>query len=225
MIKNDTLRIKELLDSHFPSLAENVREKISETSSLAFIEKGKMMTRTGNHLKNVVLVAEGYMKVYRENSEGGELFLYYLAAGNACALSMVCASKQETSEVMIRALEDSQVVLLPITVMETLMKNHKSWYQFVVETYRSRFDDLLEAFDSVAFKRLDERLLQYLYNQSEAMNTKALIITHQQIADDLHSKREVISRLLKTMEEKGFLAINRNSLLLKKDAIARYLAQ
>ena len=224
-MKNDELAIKDLLDTHFPTLSQEVRQLISESSSLVFIEKGKMMTRTGNNLKNVVLVADGYMKVYRENSEGGELFLYYLAAGNACALSMVCASKQETSEVMIRALEESQAVLLPITVMETLMKNHKSWYQFVVETYRSRFDDLLEAFDSVAFKKLDERLLQYLYDQSEAIKSKALIITHQQIADDLHSKREVISRLLKTMEEKGFLAINRNSLLLKKDAIARYLSQ
>lgn len=224
-MKNDVWRIKELLDSHFPMLSEVVREQISESSSLAPIEKGHMMTRTGNNLKHVVLVAEGYMKVYRENEDGGEIFLYYLGAGNACALSMVCASHQETSEVMIRSMEDSVVVLLPITVMETLMKNHKSWYQFVVETYRARFDDLLDAFDSVAFKRLDERLLRYLYDQSEAMKTKVLNITHQQIADDLHSKREVISRLLKNMEQNGFLAINRNSLLLKKDAIARYLAQ
>ena len=195
-------------------LNEPVKNIISEEASLLDVGKGQLMTRTGNNLRNIVLIADGYMKVYREGDDG-EIFMYYLQGGSACAMSLICASKQETSEVMITALEDSQVILLPVAVMEKLMKNHKNWYQFVVDTYRSRFEELLNAFDSVVFKKLDERLLEYLNKHADRLGNHVLHITHQQIADDLHSTREVISRLLKSMEQKNMLTINRNSITLK----------
>lgn len=213
-MKEPNQTIKELLDKNFPMLDEAVKRTISEEASLMNVSKGQLMTRTGNNLRNIVLIADGYMKVYREG-EDGEIFLYYLESGNACAMSLICASKQETSEVMITALEDSRVILLPVPAMEKLMKNHKNWYQFVVDTYRSRFEELLSAFDSVVFKKLDERLLEYLNGHAERLGDQVLHITHQQIADDLHSTREVISRLLKTMEQKNLLTIGRNSITLK----------
>jgi CRP/FNR family transcriptional regulator len=208
--------IKQLLDKNFPMLDEPVKNIISEEASLLEVNKGQLMTRTGNNLRHVVLVADGYMKVYREG-EDGDIFLYYLQGGSACAMSLVCASKQETSEVMITALEDSRVILLPIAVMEILMQGHKNWYQFVVDTYRSRFEELLSAFDSVVFKKLDERLLEYLNGHAHRLGSRVLHITHQQIADDMHSTREVISRLLKSMEQKNMLTIGRNSISLKTD--------
>lgn len=213
-MNNDSLTIKELLDKRFPMLSEDVKTIISEEASLAKVDKGQLMTRMGNNLRNIVLIADGSVKVYREG-EDGEIFLYYLEAGDACAMSLICATKHETSEVMIVASEDSQVILLPAAIMEKLMKNHKNWYQFVVETYRTRFEELLNTFDSVVFKKLDERLIAYLQGQAEKTGSPVLQITHQQIADDLHSTREVISRLLKSMEQKNILAINRNSLVLK----------
>ncbi len=213
-MNNDSLTIKELLDKRFPMLSEDVKTIISEEASLAKVDKGQLMTRMGNNLRNIVLIADGSVKVYREG-EDGEIFLYYLEAGDACAMSLICATKHETSEVMIVASEDSQVILLPAAIMEKLMKNHKNWYQFVVETYRTRFEELLNTFDSVVFKKLDERLIAYLQGQAEKTGSSVLQITHQQIADDLHSTREVISRLLKSMEQKNILAINRNSLVLK----------
>jgi len=198
-------------------LDEPVKEIISEEASLQTVSKGKLMTRTGNNLRNIVLIADGHMKVYREG-EDGDIFLYYLQGGSACAMSLICASKQETSEVMITALENSKVILLPLSAMEKLMKTHKNWYQFVIETYRSRFEELLSAFDSVVFKKLDERVLEYLNSHADRSGTRVLNITHQQIADDLHSTREVISRLLKTMEQKNMLSISRNTITLKSGA-------
>lgn len=212
-MKQEKSVIRELLDKNFPMLNDAVKTVISEESSLTNVRKGQLMTRTGNNVRNILLIADGYMKVYREG-EDGDIFLYYLEPGNACAMSLICASKQETSEVMITALEDSQVILVPASVMEKLMKNHKNWYQFVVETYRQRFEELLNAFDSVVFKKLDERLLEYLHSHAEKLKSNVLQMTHQQIADDLHSTREVISRLLKSMEQKHMLTINRNSITL-----------
>jgi CRP/FNR family transcriptional regulator len=198
-------------------LEEQVKVIISEEASLMNVGKGQLVTRTGNNLRNIVLIADGYMKVYREG-EDGDIFLYYLESGSACAMSLICASKQETSEVMITALENSQVILLPVAVMEKLMKNYKNWYQFVVDTYRSRFEELLNAFDNVVFKKLDERLLEYLNGHADRAGSRTLNVTHQQIADDLHSTREVISRLLKSMEQKNMLTVGRNSITLKSNA-------
>lgn len=212
--------ISALLERCYPLLPAPVKALISETAMLLPAKKGETITRQGQLLRNAILVGSGYMKVYREGPEG-EIFMYYLEAGHACAMTFVCAQGSELSGVMITALEDSLIILLPLAVMDRLMRESHEWNQFVVNTYRARFDNLLQAFDSVVFKKLDERLLDYLHNQSAKINSRTLQITHQQIADDLHSTREAVSRLLKSMEQQGLLAINRNSLLLKTGIVRR----
>ncbi len=206
--------IRPLLDRGYPLLPESVKDTICKTAALIQVKKGETITRQGQLLRNAILVGSGYMKVYREGPEG-EIFMYYLEAGHACAMTFVCAQASELSGVMISALEDSMVIMLPLSIIDRLMRESHEWNQFVVNTYRARFDNLLQAFDSVVFKKLDERLLDYLREQSAKISSRTLQITHQQIADDLHSTREAVSRLLKNMEQQGLLAINRNSLLLK----------
>src|SRR5699024_7565107 len=122
--------------------------------------------------------------------------------------------KQETSQVKMKAVTDATLLLVPIQVMESLMRTNKSWYQFVIETYRYRFGDLMASFDSVVFKKLDERLLEYLRSTSKNNQRKSLELTHQQIADDLHSTREVITRLLKKLEERGKISRKRSVITL-----------
>ena len=136
--------------------------------------------------------------------------MYYLDPGNACALSLICATKQETSQVKAKSLDDSVVIMIPIDLMDDLMKTYKTWYYFVLETYRARFEELLSVIDGVTFKALDERLVFYLKNQYLKLKTRQLTITHQEIANDLNSSREVISRLLKKMEQKGEVVLYRN---------------
>ena len=137
-------------------------------------------------------------------------FLYYIEPGGACALSMICAAKQETSEVMAKAVEDTVALLIPIQLMDELMRDYKTWYYFVLETYRNRYEELLTMVDNIAFKSMDERLEFYLKTQSEKLKTRQLNITHQEIANDLSTSREVISRLLKKMEQRGDLLLHRN---------------
>ena len=153
---------------------------------------------------------KGKVKLYREGEEGGEFFMYYIEPGNACAVTMICATKQETSQVMAMAVEDTLVLLVPISLMDDMMKQYKTWYYFVLDTYRSRYEELLVVIDHIAFKGMDERLYFYLQNQYKKTNTRELKITHNQIASDLNSSREVISRLLKKMEQRGYLVLYRN---------------
>ena len=120
---------------------------------------------------------------------------------------MRCAS--QASSIMAIADEETEVVLIPIQYMDTLMREYRSWYYFVLETYRNRFEELLSVIDNIAFKNMDERLEWYLKRHAE-ISGNSLNIKHQQIANDLNTSREVISRLLKKMEKEGLLTLNRN---------------
>jgi CRP/FNR family transcriptional regulator len=124
---------------------------------------------------------------------------------------MICAMRHETSGIMAIAVKDSILISVPLTLMDTWMGTYKSWANFVLGTYRARFEELLTTIDDVAFRNMDERLEFYLQRQSENLGN-LLPLTHQQIADDLNSSREVISRLLKKMEQLGKCKLHRNSI-------------
>jgi len=205
-----SLTKEQYIQQLFPQFEPALKQVLLENAVLKNFEAGEVLMETGQFFKSTMLIAEGKVKLYRQGEDGGEFFMYYLEAGNACALSMICAIKQESSEVMAKAIEPTIVLSIPIGLMDTLMRDYRTWYYFVMETYRTRFEELLLVIDSITFKGLDERLIFYLKNQSAKLKTKQLHITHSEIANDLNSSREVISRLLKKMEQKGLLVLNRN---------------
>jgi CRP/FNR family transcriptional regulator len=138
--------------------------------------------------------------------------MYYLQPGQACALSMICATKQETSEILAKAAEDTEVIAIPIEYMDNLMLNYKNWYYFVLETYRSRFEELLLTIDHIAFRNMDERLMFYLKKQQQTLNTNVLQLSNTEIAQELNSSREVISRLMRKLSDKGLIKLCRNNI-------------
>ena len=107
-------------------------------------------------------------------------------------------------------MEDSEFISIPVILMPEWMGKYKSWYRFVIETYQNRFEELLKALDSIAFHRMDERLLEYLKKSSKVLETSILRLSHQEVAYELNTSREVISRLLKKMENDGMLKLGRN---------------
>ncbi|NJM26054.1 MAG: Crp/Fnr family transcriptional regulator [Bacteroidia bacterium] len=204
--------ILKYLDQYYPAFDQELKNIIAEKGTLRHFEAGDKIIRTGQYFQSTILIAKGRIKLYREGDDGNEFFVYFLEPGNACALSMICAAKNESSEMLAEAMEETEVIMIPIVLMDDLMKNHRSWYYFVLETYRGRFEELLSVIDSIAFKSMDERLEFYLANQARQLQTKELKLTHQQIADDLNSSREVISRLLKKMENQRRVVLHRNAI-------------
>lgn len=202
--------ISDYIHELFPQFEPALKEKLIAHVTRKSFKTGELLMQTGQYFRSTVLIIEGRVKLYREGLDGGEFFMYYLQPGDACALSMICAAKQESSKIMGKAIEDSAILMIPIALMDELMKLYPSWYYFVMETYRSRFEELLLVIDSIAFNGLDERLGFYLKKQGEHLNTKQLNLTHQEIATDLNSSREVISRLLKKMEQRGEIRLHRN---------------
>jgi CRP/FNR family transcriptional regulator len=194
----------------FPQFETGLVEIIEKEAVEKDFKAGDIIMRTGQYIKSTVLVLSGRIKIYRENEEGGEFLMYYLGPGQACAVSMICAIQSQTSEIMAKVEEDATVLMIPVQLMDDLMSKYKSWYQFVIQTYRSRFDELLTVVDNIAFRNMDERLEFYLKRHADETGKKIIELSHQDIADDLATSREVISRLLKKMEQRKLLQLHRN---------------
>lgn len=194
----------------FPQFEPGLIEIIEKNAIQKRFATGDVIMRTGQYIKSTALVLEGQIKIYRENQDGGEFLMYYLGPGQACAVSMICAIQSETSEITAIAEEETEVLLIPVQLMDDLMNQYKSWYQFVIQTYRSRFDELISVVDNIAFHNMDERLEFYLKRHVKNSGKPTIELSHQQIADDLNSSREVISRLLKKMEQRNLVKLHRN---------------
>jgi CRP/FNR family transcriptional regulator, anaerobic regulatory protein len=193
----------------FPLFDRDLAEFLSGIGEVKTFREGEVLMKTGQYFKASMLLVSGRVKLYREGEDGNEFFMYFLEGGNACALSMICATRNQASGIMAVAVEETEVIMIPIQYMDQLMTQYKSWYYFVLETYRSRFEELLVVIDNIAFKNMDERLEWYLRQQAGKLGSH-LNLTHQQIANDLNSSREVISRLLKKMEKNRRLTLHRN---------------
>lgn len=196
----------------FPQFEPELLEILDNNAIERSFHAGEEIVRTGQYIKSTVLVLSGRIKIYRQNDEGSEFLIYYLGPGEACAVSLICALQSQTSEITAKAVEDTEVIMLPVQLMDDLMIKFKSWSHFVIQTYRNRFDELLTVIDNIAFKNMDERLEFYLKRSKTNSGKLILDLTHQEIADDLNSSREVISRLLKKMEQLGKIKLNRNSI-------------
>lgn len=175
----------------------------------------EIIMNVGDELKMIPIVLSGSIKVSRENDEGNELLLYYIEGGDTCAMTLQCCVHKIDSHIKATSMEPSLLMMFPVAKMEEWMDKYKSWREYILQNYHTRLTELMETIDAMAFMRLDERLLKYLTDQAKLLGTVELNHTHQQIADDLHSSRVVISRLLKQLENKGIIEIHRNKLILK----------
>jgi CRP/FNR family transcriptional regulator len=206
----------ENLQHLFPQLEKVVVDKIAANAQEKQFKAGSILMDSGQYIKNTMIILQGRVKIYRQDDEGQDYFLYFLEPGQACAMSMICAIRQETSGLTAVADEDTTALVIPLAVMDDLMQHHRSWYQFVLQTYRQRFEEVLEALDQVAFKSMDERLVFYLKKQQESIGSNLINRTHEEIARDLGSSRVVISRLLKALENKGMVKLHRNQIEILK---------
>lgn len=204
------------IKNRFPEFETDLVRELLENAIVRDYMAGDYIIQSGQYFKQSMLVFEGTVKLYREGSEGNEFYLYHIKAGEPCALSMSCAIRQERSEVIAKAVTNCTLLFIPAMLAEKWMTTYPGWNRFVLDSYRKRFEEMLETIDQISFRALDERLEFYLKRQKEIFGSNTINVSHQQIADELNSSREVISRLLKKMEQRGWLELNRNQIVLLK---------
>jgi CRP/FNR family transcriptional regulator len=139
------------LSQIFPQFDSNLVDNLEQVGQVREFEEGEILMRPGQYLKSSILILEGRVKISREGEDGEEFFLYNLTPGNLCALSMICSIKNEVSLLKGRAMSSGKALLIPIHRMDSLMMDHRQWFYFLLETYRSKFSELIEVIDQVAF--------------------------------------------------------------------------
>lgn len=189
-------------------------EEIYKVGKIRQVPPDAIIIDPGQTISYIPFVLEGAIKVSRENPDGEELLLYYIEAGDTCAMTLQCCVSRKQSQIKATTLEDTTLLQIPVQYMEEWMKTNESWRQYILQSYHARMVELMETIDAIAFMRLDERLEKYLKDQAKLMGSLEIQHTHQQIAEDLHSSRVVISRLLKQMENKGMIQLKRNKIIL-----------
>lgn len=192
-------------------------QAILDKGQIMNLESGKVMMEPGKFIKMVPLVLEGSIKIMRVDEDGKELFLYYLDAGDTCALSLTCCTAAKPSEIKAVVEEKTTIIAIPVAVHEQFSDEFKQWKDFVANTYQNRFQEMLIALDAVAFKRMDERLMRYIVTKMKQHKSNELHTTHQEIANELGTSREVVSRLLKVLEKKKWIELGRNVIYIRDD--------
>lgn len=200
------------IHERFPDFEPELVREMAGVCQLRNFADGNLLMKTGQYIKSTMVILSGLVKVSREDEEGDEFFMYYIEPGQACALSMVCSNKQNISELTAKAIGDTEVITLPLDKMDEWMMKYKTWYYFVLGTYRRRFEELLTTIDHIAFRNMDERLVFYLKKNQDTLKTNILPFTHAEIATELNSSREVITRLMKKLADKGAVKLHRNSI-------------
>jgi len=198
----------------FPDIYEReTAEAILEIGKLKKLKADDWMLDIGDPILYMPLLLKGQLRVLREDADGHELLIYYIRPGETCAMSLTCCSGNAVSNVRAVAEEDSELLLLPIQIIDEWTTKYPSFKTFILKTYQHRFEELLNTIDGIAFHNLDDRLSQLLKQKSEKEGSE-LKTTHQELANQLNSSREVISRLLKQMERKGKIQMGRNKITL-----------
>lgn len=203
---------KEILASFHYNFDEQLVNSITKNGVLKTFEANDIIMDIGQELKHVPLLLEGNIKVFREDSNGNELLLYVLETGDTCAMSLTCCMAKSKSKIRAVADKTSTVIMIPNEKMSEWFHNNTSWRNFILQSYQIRFNEMLETIDTLAFMKMDERLFKYLIDQVKLNASTTISKTHQNIAEDLHTSRVVISRLLKQLENDNKIKLSRNKI-------------
>ena len=185
-------------------------KEICNVSTLKKFEAESVIMEIGQTITHMPIIVSGSIKIMTEDENGEELLLYYLELGDTCAMTLNCCSRQTKSAITAITEEPSEILMVPVEKMDEWMVKYKSWRTFVLESYNTRLNEMLAAIDNLAFHDMEARLSKYLRDRAMVMHEGKLKITHFQIANDLHSSRVVISRLMKKLEKSGKIKQHRN---------------
>lgn len=204
-----------MLQDHLGYVLEDaLLNEMAAVAKLRETATDEIIVHVGDHLQMIPIVIDGSIKISREKEDGEEILLYYIEGGDTCAMSLQCCTRKIDSQIKATSMEQSLLLMFPSEYMERWLDQFKTWRQFIMDSYHTRMLELMESIDAIAFMNLDQRLLKYLSDQAKILGSLEIHLTHQQVADDLHSSRVVISRLLKQLETKGEIKLARNKIIL-----------
>jgi len=204
------------LSSEFSSSQELI-DKLYQNSIRKTYQEGDVILDENASIRSIPIVMKGLLKVTRTEEDGREILLYYIKAGESCIMSFLGGMHNEKSIVRAEVEEDAEILFLPVDKVSLFIKEYPEWLDYIFRLYHKRFEELLDIINAIAFKKVDERLLNLLTKKSENLNSTTITVTHEQLANELGTARVVVSRLLKQLEDAGKLKLGRNKIILSEN--------
>ena len=205
--------VKEKLEEYYNVVFEpELLEEIAEVGTYRHVKENELLLDIGDQFHQIPLMLTGAIKISRETKAGEEIVLYFLERGDTCTITFGSGLQSSKSKVRGVAEKDSEIIFIPVEKLEEWMVKYPSWRSFVIDSYNIRLNEMLEAIDTLAFMKMDQRLFKYLTDKVQIMRSTTLNTTHQEIAIDLNTSRVVISRLLKQLENEGKIKLYRNKI-------------
>ena len=191
---------------------EALLEEIARVGTLRDVPADFELMDIGQPIKGVPLMLKGAIKISREDLNGDELLLYYLEEGDSCTMTMAWEIGKQKSQIRAVTELPSKLIMVPLNAVEDWSSRFPTWRKFIFKSYHKRMEELLATVDSIAFDQLEKRLWEYLLEKKRIIKADTLFITHQTIAQEMHSSRVVISRLLKRLELENKIRLSRNTI-------------
>lgn len=207
--------LKDSIFQHNPDLTllEKDRSIFLKKCATKEVKKSSLFIMPGAESRYLPYVLEGGFKVYKMAENGREITLYRIEKQQSCILTALSILNETPFPATVESETDSEVLLIPAELLRYLVENYHGWRNHIFSMYNNRFDIVLTLIDELLFRRLDIRLAEFLLKKSQ--QASIVKITHQNIADELGSRREVISRLLKEFEFRGILHLSRGSISIR----------
>ena len=204
-----------ILPAHFKDIFEPaLLSEMTDKTERKIVKAGASILGVGQIVRVMPIVLSGSISISRTDEEGREILMYYINPNESCAMTFTCCLEHFPSEIKAVAEDDTELLLVPVQLMDQWLAKYPTWKSFVMKTIRDRFNDLLKTIDQVAFQKLDERLVSYLKEKSRATGSRLINLSHEQIATELATSRVVISRLLKRLENDKKVLLYRNQVKL-----------
>ena len=205
--------IKDIIEVQLPFIKEDgFKNEVIAKSKVVEVEAGTPILQEGSYVKAVPILLNGLVKVVKQESGGREMLLYYIYPLESCIISINCGLNDLKSRAKAIAEEKSKALMIPATIIRDWQRSYPSFNEFILNLYQKRFDNVLDAYNAIAFQRLDQRLLSYLNARTSALNSREIKATHQDLGDELGTARETISRMLKKLESEGKVKLHRGSI-------------
>lgn len=199
------------LDSTFePALLQ----EIQQFGELKNFKEGEVIIDYGKYIHMMPMIVKGTIKVFRMDESGNEILLYYLSSNESCSMAYSCCMEAKKSEVKAIAEDDVELIAIPHEKLDEWLCKYPSWKSYIMRSFNERFLELLKSIESIAFHKLDERLISYLKEKQRLSGSSVIKASHYLIADELHTSRVVVSRLLKQLENNKKIILYRNEIKL-----------
>lgn len=205
----------QLFTDVFKSMPHDLRKEILSQCKFVELNRGHILLDYGQSINVIPLVVSGIVKVLRTDEQGKELLVYYINPGETCALTLTSTLRKETSTVKAITQTKCLIATLGVNTLFALRAKHLSWNDYMVQSYAHRIQEIMGLVDDLGFHHVNHRIEKYLKDRAHVFNSRALQLSHQEIANDLGTSREVISRHLKKMENEGRLVLSRERIKLR----------